>query len=175
MKAFLGISKSFKFTRFSSAFIPKNLSTGPLKKDANLNKLEIEIMKSYQEITTKYNLLPKKIKQTKTEEHKMTRKQFEDNYINKLDPSNEVDKIIKSIYQEEVLNFKETKELEKLILFIRNCKKYNYPEYLKDGKYFRNKEIRNFITNTTLLENLHQKSSKFSVQADFEAKIKVQT
>ncbi len=78
--------------------------------------------------------------------------------------------ILKKIFKEEVLNSKKGKDYDELVLFIRNCFKYNLKEYLSDAKYFRNKEIRKKITNTDLMENIYQSKSPFGYQKEFQKK-----
>jgi hypothetical protein len=138
----------------------------------NISNIENEILKSVNKFGKTYNL---KIKPTIAVENEET-VTFSDLKTKYYDnPSNsEIDQIIKILFKEEVLNIKKEKEYDKLILFITNCKKYKYDEYLTDIKYFKNKEIRNHILNTSLLENLSQKNSAFSVSSDFNARFKVQ-
>jgi hypothetical protein len=99
-------------------------------------------------------------------------KELEKKYLKR--PENEIDEIISKIFKEEVVNMKVGKELDDLILFIRNCKKYDYPQYLTDIKYFKDREIRKMMTNTNLLESLKNQNSPYTIDNEFNAKFKIQ-
>lgn len=152
--------------------ITKRLISPIIKNQSNqVDALENEILKSFKHMNRVFNLknpVPKK-----QESDTISLKDFESKYLKASD--NEIDQIIQVIYKEEVKNIKEAKLFDKLVLFIRNCKKYNYPQYLTDVKYFKNKEIQNFMLNTNLLETLSNKKSKYSVANDFAIKFKVQS
>ena len=141
----------------------------------SFTNIENEIMKSFTSINKSFNLNGNKktTSDQSEEESKISLKMLKEKYL-KQDSKNDTDNIIKVIFREEVLNIKKEKEYDNLILFIKNCKKYNYPVYLTDVKYFKNKEIKNFMTNTSLLENLFQKNSPFSIENEFQMKFKVQ-
>ena len=137
--------------------------------------IENEIMKSFSNITKKFKLNEQKKDHAYsfTPAENFTFDKLKSKYYDTTSDK-EIDQIFKVLFREEVLNIKMEKEYENIILFIKNCKKYNYPEYLTDVKYYQNKEIRNMMTNTNLLESLHQKQSPFSINKEFEAKIKIQ-
>lgn len=137
--------------------------------------IESEILKSFSSINKKFNISPS-IKQPVYEsiqDSSISMDYIKNKYFD-TKSTNEIDQIIKVLFREEVLNLPKEKEYENLVLFIKNCKKYNYPDYLTDVKFFKNKEIRNFMLNTSLLETLSHKSSPYSLQKEFEAKIQVQ-
>ena len=142
---------------------------------AAYSNMENEIMKSFTNISKSFNLnsTKKPCQEIPEEDKTVTLSILKDKYYNKQS-ENEIDEIIKVIFREEVVNIKQEKEYENLILFIKNCKKYSYPEYLTDVKFFKNKEIKNFMTNTSLLETLHQKESPFGLEKEFQMKFKVQ-
>lgn len=181
MKGFFQIKQNkilFNFKRNTNRNIlnlnNKCFSNGSI---ANKVALENEIMKSFQNFTKKYNINKESsnVKNVNVKhEHKLSMKDIENKYLN-INTNSEIDEIIKKIYREEILNIKKAKEFDNLVAFIKNCKKYNYHEYLEDVKYFKNKDIRNFILNTNLLESRHQKSSPFSVEREFQMKFKVQS
>jgi hypothetical protein len=133
---------------------------------------EDEIKKSFSNLTEKFHIDAQNFPITNVEEH-ISLNQIEKKYY-QIETNNDIDSIIKKIYQEEILNMKKGKEIDDLIIFIKNCKKYNYNEYLTDVKYFKDKEIRKQMTNTSLLESIHQKKSPYSLEKEFQAKFKVQ-
>jgi hypothetical protein len=137
--------------------------------------IETEILKSFSSISKKFNISPsnKEPVYESIPDSSISMDYIKNKYFD-TKSTKEIDQIIKVLFREEVLNLPKEKEYENLVLFIKNCKKYNYPDYLKDVKFFRNKEIRNFMLNTSLLETLSQKSSPFSLNKEFEAKIQVQ-
>lgn len=143
--------------------------------------MENEIMKSFTSMNKKFNINKEKSTPNKTSNNiyfstpsnNISMDYMKSKYYD--NPSKEdIDNIIKVLFREEVMNIKQEKTFEDLILFIKNCKKYNYPEYLTDVKFFQNKDIRHFMTNTNLLESLHQKDSPFNIEKEFEMKVKVQ-
>lgn len=84
---------------------------------------------------------------------------------------NKYESIIKKIFKEEILESKIGKDYDDLILFIKNCFKYNLKNYLTDPKYFRNKEIRKRVLNSDLMEKIYQEKSPFEYQKEFVKKM----
>jgi hypothetical protein len=137
--------------------------------------IENEILKSFTNMSNKYKLNLKKPDQSVYPSEKTISLDSVKAKYYDVAKENDTDQMIKAIFQDDVLRKSEDRENETLLLFIKNCKKYNYEEYLKSPSYFQNREIRNFITNTSLLETLHKNSSPFSLQSEFEMKLKVQS
>lgn len=69
------------------------------------------------------------------------------------------------------MNSKKGKDFDDLVLFIKNCFKYNLKRYLSDPKYFRNKEIRKKVLNTDLMEKLYQENSPFDYQKELQKRV----
>jgi hypothetical protein len=101
---------------------------------SNFSTVEDEIRRSFMNISQQYKIDTSSFKPPVVYEY-ISFKEIEKKYLKK--PENEIDEIISKIYKEEVLNMKVGKELDDLILFIRNCKKYDYPQYLTHIKYFK--------------------------------------
>lgn len=171
MKKILNKTLKHNVFNFSNSF--KFSTTSSIKNQKSL--IEDEIRNSFSSFTSKFNIdknsLPKNNKNYNYDLISM--KQIEDKYYNNAS-TKDIDIMIKNLYKEEVLNMNQAKEFDDLVLFITNCKKYNYPDYLTDVKFYRNKQIRNLMTNTNLLESLANKKSPYSLENDFQAKFKVQ-
>jgi len=142
-------------------------------------KLNKEVKKNYDDIVKRFNIKPLDIKdlkgvnKSKIQNEDLTLKDLKKKYLQIKDGDN-ADKynfIIKKIFKEEVLNSKKGKDFDDLVLFIKNCFKYNLKQYLSDPKYFRNKEIRKKVLNTELLEKLYQENSPFDYQKELQKRV----
>jgi hypothetical protein len=143
------------------------------------NKINLEINKNYEDMVKKYRIKNpnknlEKISQQLTEKNP-TIKAIKEKYLN-IEENEENKKyfsLIKKFFKEELKqsSSKESKELDDIILFVRNCYTYNLLKYLSDPKYFRNKEIRNKVLNTDLLEKENQAKNPYGYKKELESKI----
>ena len=144
----------------------------------SLNFVNGEVKKNFNELVKKYKIKTK----TNPKMNKITEKISEKNlslydvkqkYLNfqENEDNKKYFSLIKKIFKEELLNSKESKDIDDIILFVRNCYTYNLMNYLTDSKYFKNKEIRNMVLNTDLLEKEIQEKNPYSYKQELESKI----
>jgi len=151
----------------------------PESKNIDENYLEQnkEIKKNYDDLIRRFNIKPidksnfKPLNRNTFDNSDVSLRDLKKKYYVNSDDKNKYESIIKKIFKEEVLESKKGKNYDDLILFIKNCFKYNLKHYLSDPKYFRNKEIRKKVLNTELMEKIFQEKSPFDYQKEFQKKM----
>jgi hypothetical protein len=151
----------------------------------NLNELpysliNLEVKENFDKMVKKYkikNTTDKRLEKISQQisQKNPTMKDIKEKYLNieENEDNKKYFSLIKKIFKEELKqsSLKETKELDDIILFVRNCYTYNLPKYLTDPRYFRNTEIRNRVLNTDLLEKEIQAKNPYGYKNELESKI----
>lgn len=168
------------FKIFNISKMNFSLQQSELKqKGDSFQKQSEEIKKNYDDLLKKFNIKPnektnlKGLNKRNFENSDLSLRDLKKKYL--LNPNAEdkskYESIIKKIFKEEVLESKKGNDYDDLILFIKNCFKYNLKSYLTDPKYFKNKEIRKRVLNTELMEKIYQEKSPFEYQKEFQKKM----
>lgn len=147
--------------------------------DNNFLKQSQEIKKNYDELLKRFNIKPSEksnlnvSNKSNFENSDLSLRDLKKKYMfnSNADDNNKYESIIKKIFKEEVLESKKGKDYDELVLFIKNCFKYNLKHYLTDPKYFKNKEIRKKVLNTELMEKIYQDKSPFEYKKEFQKKM----
>ena len=80
----------------------------------------------------------------------------------------------KELYRDKNYYFNNVEKVQ-LYNFIKNCLTYNLDHYLESISYFKNKEIRNYVLNTQLLEKNYHDKNPYSRKAELISDLSIKT